>query len=73
MSNIHSRLAALGTGIPEILIPREGTDLSKWAVIACDQFTQDRAYCEQVKSTTDGVPSCLNMIFPEIFSGRRRH
>ena len=67
MSDIHSRLAALGTGIPEILLPQKGTDLSKWAVIACDQFTQDRAYWEQVKNITDGAPSCLNLIFPEIF------
>ena len=27
------------TRIPEIMFPREGVDLSKWAVIACDQYT----------------------------------
>ena len=35
--------------IPRMLLPREGFD--KWAVIACDQFTQDRAYWERVART----------------------
>jgi hypothetical protein len=67
MSDTHSRLAALGIGIPEILLPKEGTDLYKWAVIACDQFTQDRNYWEKVKETVGSSPSCLNMIFPEAY------
>ena len=67
MNNIHARLAALGVEIPEILLPRERTDFSKWAVIACDQFTQDRNYWEQVRNNVAGVPSCLNLIFPEVF------
>ena len=32
------------TRIPEIMMPREGTDLSKWAVIACDQYTSQPEY-----------------------------
>ncbi|MCL2381618.1 MAG: DUF1015 domain-containing protein [Treponema sp.] len=67
MNDIHTRLAALGVGIPEILLPHSGIDLSKWAVIACDQFTQDIQYWEQVKNTVAGAPSCLNLIFPEAY------
>nr|AGS53370.1 protein UCP033563 [uncultured bacterium contig00018] len=67
MSDIHSRLAALGAGVPEILLPRDGTDFSKWAVIACDQFTQDRDYWERVKAAAGGAPSCINLIFPEVY------
>ena len=67
MNDIHSRLATLGVGIPEMLLPRSGTDLSKWAVIACDQFTQDTAYWERAKNLTSGAPSCLNLIFPEAY------
>ena len=67
MSNIHTRLAALGASLPEILLPKSGVDLSKWAVIACDQFTQDRDYWERVKNTASDSPSCLNLIFPEIY------
>jgi len=66
MNEIH-RLQALGAGIPEILLPNSGLDLSKWAVIACDQFTQDLNYWEQVKNTVGNSPSCLNLIFPEVY------
>ena len=27
------------TRVPHIIMPKKGTDLSKWAVIACDQYT----------------------------------
>ena len=67
MNNIHSRLAALGIAIPDVLLPRDLTDLSKWAVIACDQFTQDRSYWEQVKNTVGDTASCLNLILPEVY------
>jgi len=67
MNEVHARLAALGVGVPEILLPRNGIDLSKWAIIACDQFTQDMNYWEQVKTTVAGAPSCVNLIFPEVY------
>ena len=67
MNEIHSRLEALGVGVPEILLPRQGTDLSRWAVIACDQFTQDRNYWEQVQTVVGSAPSCLKLIFPEVY------
>jgi hypothetical protein len=55
-----------GLAIPEILLPR-GVDLHQWAVIACDQFTQDRAYWERVQNAAAGSPSTLHLIFPEVF------
>ena len=67
MNDIFSRLAALGVRLPEILLPKSGIDLSKWAVIACDQFTQDKNYWEKVKSLSSGSPSCLNLIIPEVY------
>ncbi|MDR1565890.1 MAG: DUF1015 domain-containing protein [Treponema sp.] len=67
MNSIPERLAALGVGIPEILLPRPGIDLEKWAVIACDQFTQDRAYWEKVKAWAGTSPSTLNLVFPELY------
>ncbi|MDR3131043.1 MAG: DUF1015 domain-containing protein [Treponema sp.] len=63
----EARLAALGTAIPEILLPRPGIDLEKWAVIACDQFTQDRDFWARVKKNAAGSPSALNFILPEIY------
>jgi hypothetical protein len=64
---LRTRLAALGTAIPEILLPEPGTDLQKWAVIACDQFTQDRDFWARVKETAGNAPSALNLILPEIY------
>ena len=59
-------MSELGVEIPEILLP-QGADLSRWAVIACDQFTQDRAYWERAREAAGGKPSALNLIFPEAF------
>jgi hypothetical protein len=67
MSGIHQRLAALGTAVPGILLPRPGTDLRKWAVVACDQFTQDRNFWETLKAETGTAPSTLNLILPEAY------
>ena len=69
MSAIEEQLAALGVAIPDILLPRAGVDLSKWAVIACDQFTQDPSYWESVATAVGDAPSTLNLIFPEIYLG----
>ena len=67
MSDLHTRLAALGVAIPEILIPRKGIDLSKWAVVACDQYTQDREYWRGVQEKAGGQPSTYELIFPEVY------
>jgi hypothetical protein len=57
----------LGLQIPEILLPKNGIDLHKWAVIACDQFTSEPEYWKQVEETVGNSPSTYNMILPEIF------
>jgi hypothetical protein len=67
MNDILRRLEALGIGVPEILLPRPGVDLRKWAVVACDQFTQDPKYWEAVKAEAGEAPSALNLIFPEVY------
>ncbi|MDE6676572.1 MAG: DUF1015 domain-containing protein, partial [Clostridia bacterium] len=51
--------------IPRILLPENGFET--WAVIACDQFTSDRAYWERVKETVGSDPSTLNFILPEVY------
>jgi hypothetical protein len=65
--NVHQRLSALGLAVPELLLPKPEIDLSKWAVIACDQFTQDRSYWEAVRSAVGDAPSTLNLIYPEVY------
>jgi hypothetical protein len=63
---VENQLARLGLAIPEILLP-QNVDPQKWAVIACDQFTQDREYWERVKAAAGDSPSALNLIFPEVY------
>jgi hypothetical protein len=70
MDTVDKRLAALGTTVPDIILPHSGVDLEKWAVIACDQFTQDRSYWEAVAKTVGSSPSTLNLIFPELYLGQ---
>jgi hypothetical protein len=62
----NHKINSFGIEIPLILLPKT-TYLQKWPVIACDQFTQDRDYWEKAKAITDGAPSALNLIFPEVF------
>lgn len=48
-----------------ILLPKK--DFEKWAVIACDQYTSEPEYWEEVKKTVGEAPSALNVIFPEVY------
>lgn len=57
----------LGIHISEILLPKDGTDLTKWAVIACDQYTSRPEYWEKVRQKVGQCPSTLNMILPEAY------
>lgn len=57
---------AYGVAVPEILLP-EHIDLRRWAVIACDQYTQDRAYWQKAAQVAGDGPSTLGLIFPEAY------
>lgn len=48
----------------DILLPQVA-DMSKWAVIACDQFTSDRDYWQRVREYAADAPSAINLILPE--------
>lgn len=52
---------------PEAFLPRSGTDLNKWAVIACDQFTSQRDYWTNLENYVEKSPSTLNVIYPEVY------
>jgi hypothetical protein len=57
----------IGIQIPDILLPKAGVDLRKWAVIAVDQFTSEPEYWEQVEKITSDAPSTFQIILPEIY------
>lgn len=49
----------------EILLPRPGIDPSKWAVVACDQFTAQPEYWDRAEALVGQAPSALRLILPE--------
>ena len=51
----------------EILLPRPGIDLSKWAVVACDQFTAQPEYWQAVEDYVGDAPSTLRVTLPEVW------
>ncbi len=60
----------IGVQIPEILLPASNIDLEKWSVIACDQFTSQPDYWDQVAKIVDGAPSTFHITLPEIYLGK---
>ena len=58
---------SLWVKIPEIYLPNQSVDLTKWSVVACDQYTSQLDYWESVKDFVWTSPSTLNLIFPEIY------
>ncbi|MFZ2054845.1 MAG: DUF1015 domain-containing protein [Candidatus Aminicenantales bacterium] len=60
---------ALAIGTPDILLPQPGTDLSRWAVIACDQYTSEPEYWRKVEEFVGDAPSTLHLIYPEVYLG----
>lgn len=53
----------------DILLPqgKSSEDLSKWAVVACDQYTSEPEYWEDVKDIVGDEKSALNLILPEVY------
>lgn len=53
----------------EILLPalEKGIDLSKWAVVACDQYTSQPSYWNEAEAYVGDAPSTLRLTLPEIY------
>ena len=52
---------------PHILLPKKGVDMSKYAVIACDQYTSNLEYWDSLKKEIGEEVSTFNMIYPEAY------
>ena len=50
----------------DFLLPDEQY-FSTWPVIACDQFTSEKAYWERVETRVGDQPSSLRLIYPEVY------
>ncbi len=49
-----------------ILLPKV-KDLTKWGVVACDQYTSEPKYWERVANFVGDSESTLNLVYPEAF------
>jgi len=56
----------IGLMAPRLLLPKDGTDLTKWTVIACDQYTSEPQYWDRVEAAVGDAPSMLRLIYPEV-------
>jgi uncharacterized protein (DUF1015 family) len=59
--------ANIALHVPTILLPNPAVDLSQWAVIACDQYTSQVDYWNNVEAQVGNAPSTLRLTFPEIY------
>jgi hypothetical protein len=70
MAEIMKKYPDIGIAISEVLLPRPGIDLSRWAVVACDQYTSEPGYWQDVERNVGDAPSTLNLFLPEIYLGK---
>ena len=50
----------------DILLPQD-QDMTKWSVVACDQFTSQPDYWAALEQLCAGVPSTLHLMLPEAY------
>ena len=55
---------------PEVLLPRPGLDLQKWATVACDQYTSEPRYWDSLDAYVGEALSLLRCTFPEVYLGK---
>jgi hypothetical protein len=67
---MQTLLDSVALHVPTILLPRSDIDLSTWAVIACDQYTSQPDYWQQIADLAADKPSTLHLILPEIYLDR---
>jgi hypothetical protein len=59
--------ASIALKIPQILLPKNSTNMQHWSVIACDQYTSDLDYWQILQQQIGNDISTLNLIFPEVY------
>lgn len=50
----------------DILLPKDA-DMNKWSVVACDQYTSQPEYWENVKNKVGDDVSTYNLVLPELY------
>lgn len=63
--NLEEKLNLVGVKIPEIYFPNDNINLTKFSTIACDQYTEDIEYWNEVKKIVGESPSTYKLKLPE--------
>ena len=61
---MNENFKKLGFYPADILLPKD-CDMTKWAVVACDQFTSEPEYWASAEELVGDAPSALRLILPE--------
>lgn len=61
---MNTLFEGLAFGPTDLLLP-QGCDLTKWSVVACDQYTSQPEYWARVEQAVGSAPSTLRLILPE--------
>jgi len=51
----------------KILLPNPSIDMTRWAVVACDQYTAQPEYWTDADALVGDAPSTLRLIYPEVY------
>ena len=57
----------IGIKVPELMMPAKSVDLTKWACVACDQYTSQPDYWNKCEEIVGDAPSTLRLMLPEIY------
>lgn len=63
------KMDKVGFSTADILIPKH-VDMTRWSVIACDQYTSQPDYWERTAKMVGAAPSTLNLVLPEVYLER---
>ena len=58
---------ALGIAPANLLLPDDRADCTRWACVACDQYTSQPEYWHKAAKTVGDAPSCLKLVLPECY------
>lgn len=61
----------MGTFIPADILMPQVDSMKKWAVIACDQFSSQPEYWDEVEAYVKEAPSTLHLMLPEAKLGQK--
>ncbi len=70
MHHTEEKLQAIGVRLDDILLPSADTDMTRWSVVACDQYTSEPEYWKRAEAFIGEAPSTLRLIFPEVWLDR---